>query len=81
MIILLQYFENKKKCYAWNKCILKKLCVKTYTWGTLARKSNIPVEEIINEGLEHADLHTTQIYLQGFDHEVIDAANQRVTGL
>jgi integrase len=44
-----------------------------HTWANIARDLNQPVA-IISEGLGHADIPTTQIYLDDLSSEVIDAA-------
>ena len=44
-----------------------------HTWATIARDMNQPVA-IISEGLGHADIPTTQIYLDDLSNEMIDAA-------
>ncbi len=48
-----------------------------HTWATLGRDKNLPIE-VISEGLGHADIPTTQIYLDSFSTEVIDAATALV---
>jgi hypothetical protein len=34
---------------------------------------------VISEGLGHTDLRTTQIYLDRFDSEILDGANELIT--
>jgi integrase len=43
-----------------------------HTWATIARDMNQPISAI-SEGLDHADIVTTQIYLDDLSNEVIDA--------
>ena len=40
---------------------------------------NVPIA-VISEGLGHEDIKTTQIYLDSFDDDVLDQANQLITG-
>ena len=39
----------------------------------------VPVS-VISEGLGYADLKTTQIYLDSFDDDVLDQANEDIVG-
>ena len=48
-----------------------------HTWATIARDMNQPIAAI-SEGLDHADIATTQIYLDDLSNEVIDAATAAV---
>jgi len=34
---------------------------------------------VISEGLGHTDIRTTQIYLDRFDNEILDDANEMIT--
>ena len=36
--------------------------------------------EVISEGLGHEEFKTTQVYLDSFDTEIIDNANELITG-
>jgi integrase len=57
--------------------------ITTYTarhsWATIAKRSGIPTA-IISEGLGHDSEETTQIYLDSFENDVLDQANEIVTG-
>lgn len=52
--------------------------VARHTWATIAKKMNYSVE-IIAEGLGNEDIKTTQIYLDDFDDNVLDDANDLIT--
>lgn len=49
-----------------------------HSWATIGKGLNIPIS-ILSEGLGHADIGTTQIYLDSFETDVIDQANQMIT--
>lgn len=51
--------------------------VARHTWATLAHEQGIPVS-VISEGMGHNSEKTTQIYLTGLNHRVIDRANKTV---
>jgi len=57
--------------------------ISTYTarhsWATIAKRSGIPTA-IISEGLGHDSEETTQIYLDSFENDVLDKANEIITG-
>lgn len=57
--------------------------ISTYTsrhsWATIAKRSGIPTA-IISEGLGHDSEETTQIYLDSFENDVLDKANELITG-
>ena len=53
--------------------------VARHSWATIAKDLNVPIS-VISEGLGHEDIKTTQIYLDSFDDEVLDQANQLITG-
>jgi integrase len=53
--------------------------VARHSWATIAKDLNVPIS-VISEGLGHEDIKTTQIYLDSFDDEVLDKANQMITG-
>jgi integrase len=57
--------------------------ISTYTarhsWATIAKRSGIPTA-VISEGLGHDSEETTQIYLDSFENDVLDKANEIVTG-
>lgn len=47
--------------------------VARHTFATVLRRSNVDIG-IISEALGHTELSTTQIYLDSFDNEQVDAA-------
>lgn len=57
--------------------------ISTYTarhsWATIAKRSGIPIA-VISEGLGHDSEETTQIYLDSFENDVLDKANEMITG-
>jgi site-specific recombinase XerD len=53
--------------------------VSRHSWATIAKRSGIPTA-VISEGMGHNSEKTTQIYLDSFENEVIDDANELVTG-
>ena len=85
-----EYLDYKNAIRLTNKK-LKKLsekaglseAISTYTarhsWATIAKRSGIPTA-IISEGLGHDSEETTQIYLDSFENEVLDQANEIITG-
>ena len=85
-----EYLDYKNATRLTNKK-LKKLSemaglsesISTYTarhsWATIAKRSGIPTA-IISEGLGHDSEETTQIYLDSFENEVLDQANEIITG-
>ena len=84
-----EYLDYKNAMRLTNKK-LKKLSkmaklsetISTYTarhsWATIAKRSGIPTA-IISEGLGHDSEETTQIYLDSFENEVLDQANELIT--
>lgn len=52
--------------------------VARHSWATIAKRSGIPTA-VISEGLGHTTEKTTQIYLDSFENEVLDAANRLIT--
>lgn len=54
--------------------------VARHTWATLAKRSGISTA-IISEGLGHDSELTTQIYLDSFENETLDHANEIVTAI
>ncbi len=78
--------ENERKLYnnalkdLAAKCEIKAHLtggVARHTWATVAKENNVPLS-VISEGLGHEDSKTTQIYLDSFDDDIIDAANQLI---
>jgi len=53
--------------------------VSRHSWATIAKRSGIPTA-VISEGMGHNSERTTQIYLDSFENEVIDDANELITG-
>lgn len=49
-----------------------------HSWATIAKRKGVPVA-LISEGLGHQQLKTTQIYLDSFDDDALDAANESIT--
>lgn len=60
---------------------IKNVNVTTYfarhSWATLASHSNIPIT-MIQQGLGHSNINTTQIYIDSFDNNDLDDANDRI---
>jgi integrase/recombinase XerD len=52
--------------------------VSRHSWATIAKKIGVDIA-VISDGLGHADMHVTQIYLDSIDNEDIDKANELVT--
>lgn len=59
--------------------IVEKLTTYTirHTWATTAKYLGIPIE-VISESLGHHSLDTTEIYLKGFNEDVLDEANEKI---
>lgn len=53
--------------------------VSRHSWATIAKRSGIPIA-VISEGMGHNSEKTTQIYLDSFENDVIDDANELITG-
>lgn len=54
--------------------------VARHSWASIAKRSGIPTS-VISEGLGHDSEKTTQIYLDSFENNVLDAANELVTDI
>lgn len=54
--------------------------VSRHSWATIAKRSGIPTA-IISEGLGHETERTTQIYLDSFENQVLDDANDLITNI
>jgi integrase len=54
--------------------------VARHSWATIAKKSGISTA-IISEGLGHESEETTQVYLDSFENDVLDDANDLIIGL
>ena len=52
--------------------------VARHSWATIAKRQGITTA-IISEGLGHETEQTTQVYLDSFENEVLDKANELVT--
>ncbi len=53
--------------------------VARHSWATIAKRAGISTA-IISEGLGHDTEQTTQIYLDSFGSDVLDDANEKITG-
>lgn len=54
--------------------------VARHSWASIAKRSGIPTS-VISEGLGHDSEKTTQIYLDSFENNVLDAANDLITDI
>lgn len=52
--------------------------VARHSWATIAKRQGISTA-IISEGLGHETEQTTQVYLDSFENDVLDLANELVT--
>ena len=52
--------------------------VSRHSWATIAKREGIPTA-IISEGLGHETERTTQIYLDSFENDVLDNANELIS--
>jgi site-specific recombinase XerD len=50
-----------------------------HSWATIAKRMGVATA-IISEGLGHDSEETTQIYLDSFENEILDDANEMITG-
>ncbi|NOQ75437.1 MAG: tyrosine-type recombinase/integrase [Crocinitomix sp.] len=48
-----------------------------HSWATIAKRKMLPIS-VIAEGLGHSDVRTTEIYLDSFDDDVLDDANDSI---
>ena len=78
--------RNQNKMYNKNLKDLASSCkvetnLTSYTsrhsWATIAKRKGVPTA-IISEGLGHTNEHTTQVYLDSFDKEVMDEYNESI---
>lgn len=53
--------------------------VSRHSWATIAKRSGISTA-VISEGLGHESEETTQVYLDSFENDVLDDANELITG-
>ncbi len=83
-----EYLDYRNAMRLMNKKlkILSKLAdieepITTYTarhsWATIAKRAGIPTA-VISEGLGHETEETTQIYLDSFENDVLDDANELI---
>jgi len=49
-----------------------------HSWATIGKDMQLPIG-VLSEGLGHNDQRTTQIYLDSFESDVIDGANDLIT--
>jgi site-specific recombinase XerD len=54
--------------------------VSRHSWATIAKREGISTA-VISEGLGHETEHTTQIYLDSFENDVLDGANDLITNI
>ncbi len=54
--------------------------VARHSWATIAKRQGISTA-VISEGLGHETERTTQIYLDSFENDVLDAANDLITNI
>ena len=54
--------------------------VARHSWATIAKREGIPTA-VISEGLGHETERTTQIYLDSFENNVLDDANDLITNI
>lgn len=54
--------------------------VSRHSWGTVAKRSGISIGTI-SDGYGHGDQKTTQVYLDSFSNDEINAANEIITSL
>jgi site-specific recombinase XerD len=54
--------------------------VSRHSWATIAKREGIPTA-VISEGLGHETERTTQIYLDSFENDVLDDANDLITNI
>lgn len=52
--------------------------VSRHSWATIAKRSGISTA-VISEGLGHESEETTQVYLDSFENDVLDDANELIT--
>jgi len=86
-IVIQKDIRNGRKIFNKNLKKIAEMCqietvltsyVSRHSWATIAKKMGYSVE-IIGEGLGHEDTKTTQIYLDDFDDDVLDNANDLIT--
>lgn len=50
-----------------------------HSWASIAKRKGIS-KDIIGESLGHNDPKVTEIYLESFENEVLDDANEMIVG-
>ena len=53
--------------------------VSRYSWTTVAKNFNVPVG-LISKSLGHEDIKTMMVYLDSFESDMLNNANELVTG-
>ncbi len=84
---MMDLMNERKTFNKWIKKIAESVGIESkvtsyvarHSWATIAKDLNVPIS-VISEGLGHEDIKTTQIYLDSFDDDVIDKANELITG-
>ncbi len=69
------HLNNIKKSIGLEKDLTSK--VTRHSWATIAKRIGIPVD-VIREALGHVSKITTTIYLDSYEADVIDEANEKV---
>lgn len=54
--------------------------VARHSWATIAKRSGISTS-VISEGLGHSTEETTQVYLDSFENDTLDEANEKIINL
>lgn len=81
-----EFFEQRRVYNQQLKEIAKEIDIETnltsyvarHSWATVAKHKGVPTE-VISEGMGHADVKTTEIYLDAFDRKVLDDYNDLIT--
>jgi len=50
-----------------------------HTWATIGKQMGHPIANI-SDGLGHADMHTTQVYLDSIEDDELDKMSEEITG-
>jgi len=72
--------ELKKISELLNLDISLSSYVSRHSWATIAKKSGISTS-VISEGLGHTTEEVTQVYLDSFENDVLDDANDLITNM
>jgi integrase len=54
--------------------------VSRHSWATIGKRKGTNIGKI-SQGLGHSDIKTTQIYMNGFDDEELDKANEQIINI